>query len=174
MPAFLRVQRPDDTQLQVSYAENLRRLDQMQAQRIPQDLALLGALGEQARSLGHLEASRKYLEAALKLAREYEDPAREVANLIRLGTTLQYLNRHQEGEAFLLAALEKTDAPATCLYHDFALQHLGKLYAELGRYAEARNLFEQALHIRQQKDDPGLIRSTKQALQTLESLIQNA
>lgn len=166
MQPFLRVLRPDDQKIRHQYQENQAYFANQQELQFV-DLKLLGELGEHARILGELEASRHYLERALALAREYEDHGRIVANLIRLGTTLQYLNEHSAGEALMREALTLTDQPATCHYHDFALQHLGKLLVETGATKEARTLFEQALILRQQKGEAGLIASTQQALDSL-------
>lgn len=164
--AFLRVMRPHDRELRQRYLQNQQEFVRQQAQEIL-DLKLLGELGEQARTLGELDASQQYLEHALQVAREHGDLARIVANLIRLGTTLQYLNRHAEGEALLREALTLSDQPASCHYHDFALQHLGKLLVESGALIEAQSLFKQALILRRQKGDAGLIASTEQALDSL-------
>lgn len=165
--AFLRVFQLNDTQLKTQYGVNLERLQQMQSQNLPLDGALLGELGEQARALGLLEASRNFLEKALALAREQQDPVREVANLIRLGTTLQYLEEHDQGEVLMREALDKVHSPETAMYHDFALQHLGKLLVEKGQYHEAKAFFKEALVIRQKKGLEGLIHSTEQALSAL-------
>jgi len=164
---FLRVYHLNDVHMETQYRNNLQGLLDVQSQNQPLDLALLGELGEQARSLGHLEQSRKFLETALELAREHHDLMREVANLIRLGTTLQYLNQHDAGEFYLREALDKIESPGAYIYHDYALQHLGKLLAEKGQYQEARSFFEQALLIRQSKAQTGLIQSTEQALVAL-------
>jgi len=169
MEPFLRIMRPDDPVLSQRYAENQAQFERQQSLSAV-DLKLLGELGEHARILGELEASQHYLERALDLAREYQDSGRIVANLIRLGTTLQYLNQHTEAEALMREALTLTDQPATCHYHDFALQHLGKLLVETGAYKAARTQFEQALILRKQKGDPGLIASTEQALAALATL----
>lgn len=167
MQSFLRSYNVNDMQLKEQYRINLDRLQKIQSQELPLDLSLLGVLGEQARGLGLFEASRGFLEKALSLAREHQDLTREVANLIRLGTTLQYLEQHDLGEKLIREALDKVGIPKTEIYHDFALQHLGKLLVEKGRYLEARGLFEQALSIRKGKGQPGLISSTEQALSVL-------
>lgn len=149
----------------------IKRQELFRAQAPEDRLSLLGDCGELARTLGKLEESKLYLEEALKLSREQTDLGREVANLIRLGTTLQYLDYHANGQILLAEALEKANTPETAQYKDFALQHLGKLLAEKGLYAEAQECFEGAMVLRQQKGQQDLIESTQNALDFIEELI---
>jgi tetratricopeptide (TPR) repeat protein len=68
------------------------------------------------------------------------------------------------------------DAIATCQHEpevanvlDFPYQHYGKCKFDQQRYADALQLFEQALELRRSKGDQELIDSTQLAIATVEA-----
>lgn len=122
---------------------------------------VLGPLGEAFRMLGQLDKAVPPLEEALALARELERPKFVIANLIRLATAYQYLNRHAEAEPLFVEALER--ARERGFMEDFALQHYGKCLAELRRWDEAIACFEHAI-ARRTGGDPALLDSSREAL----------
>lgn len=168
MKPFLRTLKPEDENLLERYRQNNNSLEtQAQGER----LVLLGQLGEQARALGLFEASLRHLQEALKLARDASDPQAEVANRIRLGTTLQYLERFDDAEDAFKQAIEATQAPEFADLQDEALQKWGKFLAEKGQYQQARNCFEAALELRKRKAAPEeLIDASVDAIELLEAL----
>lgn len=174
MKPFLRQLRPQDTALQQAYAEDQQALATLNPQdpagTAPERLRLLGQLGDTARTLNQPQASLDYLQEALKLADSRHDARSALANRIRLGTTLQYLDRFEEAGDHFEQALRASLEPELADYRDFALQHTGKLLAEQGHYEHARHCFEQALQLRQRKGDAELIASSEDALELLETV----
>lgn len=170
MKPFLRQFRPHDATLHLSYRQNQQVLTELPPNTELARLKLLGQLGDEARTLNQLEASLDYLQQALQLAEDQGDARSIVANRIRLGTTLQYLDRYSEAGNHFEQALRATLEPDLADYRDFALQHTGKLLAEQGHYTDARHCFEQALQLRQRKGDAELITSSEDALELLETV----
>jgi len=171
MKPFLRIFRPHDTELQAHYAGQQAQLKALGADAEPsQRLPLLGELGEAACILGQPEISLGYLQEALSLAEQSADLLAVVSNRVRLGTTLQHLERYSEAENQFELALKGTLEPELAGQRDLALQQTGKLLAEQGQYGNARQCFQQALKLRQQKQDPDLIAASEDALELLDAL----
>lgn len=128
---------------------------------------LSGYLGNAYRLIGRLADAAMHLESAIALASKRGDERAYLANLIRLGETRKFQERHGEAEQLFRAALDLSTNPAAPhlrVLEDFALQHLGKCLIEQGRGAEAVPLLVQALDIRRAKADESLIASTEAAL----------
>lgn len=170
MKPFLRIQHPDDPELKAEYAARAAELQALADDQSEAFLSLLGTLGAQACSLNLLLDAQKYLETALEMAKAQHDVQRELANRLRLGVTLQYQDEMEAADAQFQLALKMTLEPELQLYRDTVLQHWGKLLAETGKYAAARTCFEQALFLRQAKQDPDLLEETEDALELLEAL----
>lgn len=165
---FLREPTGDAAALAAQYqhAEN-----QYQASQGETRLRWLGELGTLARYQGHLHLAQQHFQAAIELALEQQLPQFVVANRIRLGVAQQYADQHPAAEQnFRQALQESEDWPQAMVYKDFALQHLGKLLAELGMLAEAELCLLGALKLREQKRDTELIASSRHALQALQKL----
>lgn len=131
----------------------------------PERLAHLGEAGTLARGLRDYATAETYFRAAIALATVLKDERQLAANTVRLGVVLHHdgSGREAEAEACFADILSRADAGAAA-YHDFALQHLGKLQVEQGRLSEARGCFRRALALRELKGDPELIASTQRAL----------
>ncbi|HEY9840799.1 MAG: tetratricopeptide repeat protein [Candidatus Sericytochromatia bacterium] len=170
MKPFLRVQRTKDRELMAAYVAGLGELEQLSTASPEARLSLLSNLGAQACNLDLLEEARKYLETALALALKLHDAERELSIRLRLAITLQYLERLEQANEMFQMALKMTLVPELQPYQDTVLQHWGKLLAEQGKYAAARKCFEQALMLRQLKQDPELIADSEDALELLDSL----
>ncbi len=127
-------------------------------------LHLLGQLGSDQWALGNLLEADMFLTESVALARTLGDLRRAAAYTIRLATVRQDGGGHAEAESMLRAALSQTEQPETAIYHDFALQHLGKCLVEMEEIAEAISCFEAALALRLAKGDAALIASTEAAL----------
>ena len=125
---------------------------------------LLGRVGAGLRLLGRFDESARSLGEAVELARHLGDTELEIANLIRLATSVQYAGRHDEARVMLDAVLRRCASGQAPGYEDFALQHLGKLLVEQGKVGEAIPLFERALTLRRRKGDGQLVASTARAL----------
>jgi HTH-type transcriptional regulator, pleiotropic regulator of extracellular virulence genes len=133
-----------------------------------EEMRLSGRIGEHYRMLGEYNAALIYLQNAVELVRKLGDSRQEIANLLRLATTLQYADRHAEALPLFRDALVKSRGGS---YEDFALQHMGKCLVELGQIEEARTCFEAALVIRQIKGDTELLASTHEALDALPKMV---
>jgi tetratricopeptide (TPR) repeat protein len=156
----------DQEVVEEAAAEAVARLLEAEAEGDRADLLRLhGYLGDVCRVLGRLEESLRHLEIALKLARALGDQRAEVANLIRLGETHRYREDYPAAEALLRDALDRSRAdPALADYQGFALQHLGKCLLEQGDVAGAIDCLERALALREDRGNPELVESTRQAL----------
>ncbi|MEB3220446.1 MAG: tetratricopeptide repeat protein [Candidatus Sericytochromatia bacterium] len=126
------------------------------------ELAALGALADAYRLLGRLDEAVRHGEEAVALARALERPKSLVSNLIRLATALQYRQAHADAEPLFLEA--RALAASLGLLEDFALQHHGKSLAEQGRWDEAIAALEQALALREARQDASLVASSSEAL----------
>jgi tetratricopeptide (TPR) repeat protein len=170
MTPFERVQYTNDHTVRERVASNRALLAAAATDDAAERLRLLSAIGNDERALGILTAAIDDLAEAVALARSLDDVRREAANLIRLATAMQYDNRHAEAEPLFRDALALTERPEAAMYRDFALQHWAKWLVETGNVAEAVACFEQALALRQRKDDGELIASTEQSLAAARSL----
>lgn len=92
------------------------------------------------------------------------DARAEAASLVRLATGLQYAGRHTEAVATFGFVLDRSGEPGFDAYEHFAWQHLGKCLVEMGRTPEALAAFHRALAIRVLLDAPGLVASSRRAL----------
>jgi HTH-type transcriptional regulator, pleiotropic regulator of extracellular virulence genes len=125
--------------------------------------SMLGYLAEAHRVIGELDLAESYARQALALQDEARAATR-VASLIRLGEVLRCRHRFQEAIEAHRRALSEIRDPETERYRSFALQHLGKVFLNMGRFAEAESTLTEALEIRRQAGEPGLIASTEEAL----------
>jgi lipopolysaccharide biosynthesis regulator YciM len=112
-------------------------------------LIALGQLGDLLRIGGDGEEAVWVLTEALTLSREQEDEGRTRANTIRLATALQYGGAHDRARTMLEGLVERIEGSTDPAHFDYAIQHLGKIYAEQGRWSDAVECFEGALELRQ-------------------------
>jgi len=173
MPAFERVYAQDLT----ATATTLARQDAALAAAIAVGdenarLDLLGKVGEAERMLNRLDDAVPHLRAALALAQMRGDLQREIANLIRLATALQYREEHGEAVALFRACLARIEATNERVREDFAYQHFGRCLAEMGEWEEVIGCFERALALRRAGGDALLIASTEHALSLARSLVR--
>lgn len=138
----------------------------------------LGRLGDALRRHPEfLQESIATLSTALELAHQCDQSWRPknamiAANLIRLATSLQYSGAHQKAIDVFEQSLQWIHTNALGEYEDFALQHMGKCFAEMGNIQRAKQCFARALEQRFIKNDDQLIESTKKAITTLTLLEQ--
>ncbi len=170
---FQRDQSGEPEQTQQLYDQVQTQLNQLDALERQIRLGLFGELGTLARQMRDYPAAILHFEAAIKLAQTLKDTKREAANRVRLGVALHHSDQpHLLSQAIVcFQTVIKTNQPGYTEYHDFAWQHLGKLWVEQREYKQAKNCFEQALKLRQSKQNAELIDSTMQALKGLEALI---
>ena len=130
----------------------------------------LGMAGSIARILEELELSESLLRSAIQLAEENGHSSLAFVNRIRLAHTLQW----QKEFAVSTALFAELLATVMDGYHDFVLQHAGKNAFDMGDYARARNLFRDALRLRQQMGKADLIESTQIAIQAVERRLKES
>ena len=121
MRPFLRNQPLPTTAQSLRFRELRLALASLQGPALLQCLAELGTL---ARQLGELAAARDHFAEALALALELNDMRNWSANLVRLGVVLHFRSELAPAVDCFEQVLEAENHG----YHDFALQHLGKLY----------------------------------------------
>ena len=109
---------------------------------------VLGKLGDLLRVGGEEEEAVWVLQEALAVSREREDEARIRANTIRLATALQYCGDHDRAREMLEELLTRIEGSSDPAHFDFAVQHLGKVHAEQGRWDDAVECFAGALELR--------------------------
>lgn len=108
--------------------------------------------------------------AAVDAAVTSGDARSEAAGLVRLATGLQYEDQHAEAVATFGFVLERAGEAGFAEYEHFAWQHLGKCLVEMGRVPEALSAMHRALAIRVLLDDPGLVASSRRALDAASGL----
>lgn len=138
------------------------------------DLArALGRLGEQLRLRPEtVHEAVNTLQTAVALVEAADEPMLLTANRLRLAIALQYANRHNDALRGHECVMELIDKHEVGVLRDFALQHLGKCCAEIGRLAEARDCLERALEIRREHDQSDLVQSTLEALDALDGAVR--
>lgn len=127
-------------------------------------LRLLGYVGDACRVLGLLEEALSLLSEAVGRSEASGDRRSGTANRLRLAEALKYKGDFDEAEIIFRRVLKDVQDPDLVNYRDFALQHLAKCCLEMGNAVEAVTLLEQALILRQQKNNARLIASTELAL----------
>ncbi|HRP62487.1 MAG TPA: tetratricopeptide repeat protein [Phycisphaerales bacterium] len=131
----------------------------------------IGQLGDHLRlSPDHIEEAISTLLRSLKHAEEAGDPGMLASNMIRLAVAQQYAGNHRASIGLHRSAIILIQEHNVCGLADFALQHLGKCYAEFGKIDEAAACFSEALRLREQHGDEDLINSTREAIAHLEQL----
>lgn len=130
----------------------------------------LGRLGKQLRLRPEtVQDAVNTLYTAVALAEESGDPKLLTANRLRLAITIQYASRHYDALREHQQVVDIIDKYEVDGLRDFVLQHLGKCYAEMRRFAEARDC-ERALEIRREQGRSDLLQSTLAALEGLDDL----
>jgi tetratricopeptide (TPR) repeat protein len=159
LPPFQRdgVEDPDD------WLDEVGKLRSELHVATPQDrLRILGRLGDLLRAHRDLDNAVNLLEEAVELAREHADELAERANRIRLSAALMYREEHAPASAMLVDLVSHIEASVDRTYLDFAVQHLGKVYAEQEAWRPAVTCFERACSLRSGK--PELLASSQRAL----------
>lgn len=131
---------------------------------------ILGRIAERCRFLGEYDAAIAHAQSAIDAASRSENAALIPPNLIRLATALQYSGQHELALELLEQVLSLQHRPGSERYVHYALQHMGKCLAEMGRVEEAQGCFERALALRQSLGDDQLLSSTISAITRLQGL----
>ncbi|MED7928323.1 tetratricopeptide repeat protein [Nonomuraea sp. LP-02] len=149
---------PRDRERLVAVVESVRA-------QAPADHATLRAFGVGLLVLGEYGEAIHHLFRALDLA---DSVRRRIAASINLADAHRYSGDAATAESLCreALALARQEAPELT---GFALQHLGKTLAELGRVREARHTLEEALALRMSEGDPELVARSRAALRLLDT-----
>jgi len=117
-----------------------------------------------------LTKAEQFFNECLTYAITRQDVAKEITTLIRLGEVYKYGRKYKEACTFFYEAISKCVEEDYTKQLDFAHQHLGKCFMEMGMFAHARLQLQTALKLREKKGDESLINSTMKALELLEKI----
>lgn len=113
----------------------------------PNESELLINLGIVSRNLGQNMQSQTYMEQALTLAQELEQPSAEEKALRELSSTLWNLGQYEKAREIGNQALRLARGLGNELAEANALTELGNVSWGLGHYAKAQDYNEQALRL---------------------------
>ena len=117
-----------------------------------------------------LTKAEQYFSECLTYAITRQDVAKAITTLIRLGEVYKYGRNYEEACTFFHDAISKCVAEGYTKQLDFAHQHLGKCFMEIGMFEHAKSQLITALILREKKGDESLIHSTAKALELLEKI----
>lgn len=141
--------------------EQLTRTDLELRQRAQ----VYGMCGVFSRTLHDFDAAHRFLQQALDLAQQLDDPRLLFNNRIRLAHVYQWQGLFDRSNALFEDLLTTSlDQPSFAAQLDFLYQHAGKNALDQQQYERAEQYFQQALQLRRVKADPALIESTEHAL----------
>ena len=117
-----------------------------------------------------LTKAEQYFKECLTYAKNHQDVAKEITTLIRLGEVYKYGGKYDEACTQFHKAITLCVTENNTIQLDFAHQHLGKCFMEMGMYAHAELQLQTALKLREKKGNEALINSTVKALDLLTKL----
>lgn len=123
--------------------------------------------------VNQLIKAEMYFKRCLAYAMNEQDVAKEITTRIRLGEVYKYQGNHEQALKLFHKAVLLCEASDVKNQLDFAYQHLGKCFIEMGRYYEAQAVLTLALTLRKQKANQALIDSTIKALTLNNLYIEN-
>lgn len=163
MDPLLRQMSTDDATVRAGIAMATRALSDARSDGDAAiESSMLGYLADAHRILGELAKAERYAREAVGMADRMSRP-RRVSAWIRLGEILRCQDRFGEAIEAHQWALEMIDG-ASERYRGFALQHLGKVYLNMGAFAFAEEILTEALDIHRRDGSPEHLASTEEAL----------
>ena len=117
-----------------------------------------------------LTKAEQYFKQCLTYAIKEKDVAKQVTTLIRLGEVYKYGGKYDEACTQFHKAITLCVTENKTMQLDFAHQHLGKCFMEIGMYAHAELQLQTALKLREKKENESLINSTTKAIELLAKL----
>lgn len=126
----------------------------------------LGNLANFLKILHEYEEANHFYQLIEMLANKFNlGEKTKLVNKLRWADNHRYSGQFETAEKWFQECLEQSKkSKEFSKYHDFGLQHLGKVYFDQQYYAKALPLFAEALSLRSKKGDKELIESTSQAL----------
>lgn len=122
-----------------------------------------GVIGNLLRIIGDTDQAIPILEENVQYAVKKEDSQKEAVSRIRLGEAQKYAGATKVAMKEFERAISMIDTHSLEHLRDFAYQHMGKLFLELGDYKKALTFFQKAYAIRLEKGDMELLSSTEDA-----------
>lgn len=117
-----------------------------------------------------LTKAEQYFKKCLTYAQNHQDVAKEITTLIRLGEVYKYERKYEEACTRFYEAITRCVTANDTRQLDFAHQHLGKCFMEMGKFTQAGSQLQTALKLREKKGNEALINSTAKALELLAKL----
>ena len=117
-----------------------------------------------------LTKAEQYFKECLTYAINHQNVAKEITTLIRLGEVYKYGCRYDEACTRFHEVITICVTENNTMQLDFAHQHLGKCFIEMGKFAQAELQLLTALKLREKKGNESLINSTTKALELLAKL----
>lgn len=117
-----------------------------------------------------LTKAEQYFRECLTYAKNRLDVGKEITTLIRLGEVYKYGGKYDEACTQFYEAITICVTENDTRQLDFAHQHLGKCFMEMGMFAPAKSQLQTALILREKKENESLINSTTKALELLAKL----
>jgi RimJ/RimL family protein N-acetyltransferase len=126
--------------------------------------------------LGHQRQARQLIDLALAHQPAGTHLFDRTVTEIRLAQAQQFAGELEQSQALLAEIVARCRcALSVAALLDFALQHLGKVLFDRRRYSDALACFQEALRLREAKNDPELVASTELAIAaTTRCLAENA
>ena len=117
-----------------------------------------------------LTKAEQYYNECLTYAITLQDVGKEITTLVRLGEVYKYGRKYEKACTCFYEAILKCVAEGYTKQLDFAHQHLGKCFMEMGMFEHAKSQLQRALNLREKKGDESLILSTAKAIELLEKI----
>jgi tetratricopeptide (TPR) repeat protein len=133
----------------------------------PEQLGVLGRLGNFQRILGHLDDAATTLRLALSIANSEAGLLKlKIANMIRLGHVYHWKREFERAHQIFDDCIESINSQSDLSdYLDFAYQHKGKCFFDEARFKEAMECFYRTILLRSNKSDRTLADSTLLAIE---------
>jgi HTH-type transcriptional regulator, pleiotropic regulator of extracellular virulence genes len=126
----------------------------------------MSQLGYYQNIVGEHDVAQANLQQALKLFRKHGLVNFTIVAKLRMAQVLQYSGDLEMALA-IVDALEEELEDEYVVYHDFILQHKGKILFDMKAYDPALECLNDALTIRKEKGDKALIDSTRYAMKVV-------
>jgi tetratricopeptide (TPR) repeat protein len=134
----------------------IRRFEGLPGEDARSNLSVaLGDLANAYMGLGRLDEALQVAERGLAIDREFHRHREIAVDLGRIAAILTDAHRYPEAEARYAEAMQAAQEAGDVGLQALALQHQGVLHRNLEHYIRAVELFQQAIALFQQVNDPG-------------------
>ncbi len=152
------------------------KIDELDESDKVQQTILLSQLSGFARILGDLDLAETSIVQAIEILKEFKREDQIFAMNLRLAIVYQYRANFAKADQIYTSSLKEIETSGDKKlkkYHDFVLQHYGKLKFDQGFYKEALDYFMRAYEERIVKGDLELLSSTEFAIAQTRKKVEN-